>query len=133
MSVLRYVLLGALAVAMLTGSGAGRAPPASRKAPGEQPVAPTPDRQVAELVEAYRALPAEAKIEAEGDRILERLRMVREKLSPRSKEAIARLDASRNLRGLAQALQKTDQESLKALVSKQSERKVLAYRLTEAL
>src|SRR5437588_765828 len=33
----------------------------------------TSDQQVAELVEAYRALPAAAKLEAEGDRIIEGL------------------------------------------------------------
>jgi hypothetical protein len=133
MSVLRYVLQGAVAVAMLTGLGAGGAPPASRKAPGEQTAAATPDRQVAELVEAYRALPAEDKIGAEGDRILERLNVVRGKLSPRSKEAFPRLLAAQTFRRLAQALQKNDQESLKTLISKQGERETLAYWLTEAV
>jgi hypothetical protein len=133
MRVLRYALLGALAVAMLTGLGADGAPPASPKAPAEPPTAPSPDQQVADLVEAYRALPAEDKIGAEGDRILERLHMVRGKLSPRSQEAAARLEASQALRGLAQALQKNDQEALKDLVSKKRERETLAYRLTEAL
>ena len=56
-------------------------------------MAPTPDQQVAELVEAY-SVPSRRRLksEAEGDRILERLRMVRGKLSPRSKEAIAQLE-----------------------------------------
>jgi hypothetical protein len=130
MRALGYVLLGSLAVALLTGLGVGAAGP---KAPAQPKAAPTSDQQVAELVEAYLALPATAKLEAEGDRILERLRRVRGKLSPRSKEAVARLEASQTLRGLAQALQKNDQQSLKNLVSKQREREVLAERLTEAL
>jgi len=132
MSVPRYVILGSLAVALLSGWGAGGAPPAP-KVPAEPPTALTPDQQVAELVEAYRALPAKAKLGGEGDRLLERLHMVREKLSPRSKEAIARLEVSQTLRRLEQALQKNDQESLKSLVSKQREREVLAERLTEVL
>jgi RNA polymerase sigma factor (sigma-70 family) len=103
------------------------------RAPAQARADPTPDQQVADLVEAYRDLPAEDKIGAEGDRILGQLHMVRGKLSPRSKEAVARLEASQALRGLAQALQKNDQVALKDLVSKQSERETLAYRLTEAV
>jgi hypothetical protein len=88
---------------------------------------------VADLVEAYRALPAEAKLEAEGDRIIERLHVVRGKLAQRSREAITRVEASDTLRRLAQALQKNDRESLKGLVSKQREREILAVRLTQAV
>jgi hypothetical protein len=129
MSVLRNLLMGAIAVTMLTGTGAGCSPPAEPKVPAEQ----QPDQQVAELVEAYLALPAEAKLGIEGDRILERLRMVRGELSPKSQEAIARLDASSTLRRLAQVLQTNDQEGLKDLVSKQAERETLAERLTDML
>jgi hypothetical protein len=85
------------------------------------------------LVEAYRALPAAAKLDADGDRILERLHMVRGKLSPRSKEAITRLEASDTLRRLAQALRKNDQDALKNVVSQANERDTLAVRLTEAV
>jgi hypothetical protein len=132
MRVLRYVVLGSLAVALLIGLGSG-AQTARPKAPAELPAAPTPDQQVAELVEAYRALPPTAKLEADGDRILERLHMAQGKLSPRSQEAVARVEASHTLRALVQALQKNDQESLKNLVSKQSEREALAERLTGVL
>jgi hypothetical protein len=132
MRILRYVVLGSLAAALVTGWGSG-AWTASAKAPAERSAALTPDQQVAELVEAYRALPATAKLEAEGDRILERVHMVRGKLSPRSKEAIARLEASDTLRRLAQALQKNDEAALKNVVSKQRDREILAHRLTEAL
>jgi hypothetical protein len=132
MRVLRNVVLGSLALALLTGLGSG-ARTASPKAPAEPPAAQTPDQQVAELVDAYRALPATAKLEAEGERIIERLHMVRGKLTPRSQEAVARLEASHSLRPLVQALQKNDQESLKNLVSKQSEREILAERLTSVL
>jgi RNA polymerase sigma factor (sigma-70 family) len=104
-----------------------------QKADRESRTDPTPDQQVAELIEAYRALPAAAKMEVEGDRILERLHAVRGKLAPRSREAVARLEASQTLRRLAQALQKNDQESLKHVVSKQSEREILAHWLTEAV
>ena len=130
MRVLRYVLLGSLAVALLTGLGVGAADP---KSPAQPQAAPTPDQQVAELVEAYLALSPEAKLGIEGDRILGRLHMVQGKLSPRSKEGIARLEASQTLRALAQALQKNDQEALKNLVAKQSERETLAVRLMEAV
>jgi hypothetical protein len=132
MRVLRYAVMASVAVALLTGLGSG-APTTSPKAPAEPPAALTPDQQVAELVEAYRDLPAAAKLEAEGERIIERLHTVRGKLSPRSKEAIARLEASQTLRALAQALQKNDQEALKNVVSKQSEREILAERLASAL
>jgi hypothetical protein len=108
-------------------------PKASPTATAQSAAVSTPDQQVAELVEAYRALPATAKLEAEGERIIERLHMVRGKLSPRSQEAVARLEASHSLRPLVQALQKNDQESLKILVSKKSEREVLAERLTGVL
>lgn len=133
MSVLRYALLGALTVVMLAGLGANGAPPASPKAPAEQPASLTPDQQVAEMVEAYRELPAEAKLGIEGDRILERLHAVRGKLSPRAREAVSRLDASQTLRRLGQALQKNDQDSLKHVISKQSEREILAERIAEAV
>jgi RNA polymerase sigma factor (sigma-70 family) len=95
--------------------------------------APTPDQQVRELLEAYNALPATAKVGIDGDRIIERLNMVRGKLSPRSQETVARLRAAHTLRSLVQALQKSDQQSLKNLVSKPSERAILAERLTEVL
>jgi len=127
------VLLGTLAVALLSGLGAGETPPASRKVPTKRSTTPTSDQQVAELVEAYCALPSEAKLGIEGDRILERLHMVRGKLSPRSKEAITRLEASQTLRRLRQAFKKNDQEALKYLVSKQNEREILAVRLKEVL
>jgi RNA polymerase sigma factor (sigma-70 family) len=107
-------------------------PPAPR-VPAGPPAEPTPDQQVAELVEAYLALPADAKFGVEGDRILERTHMVRGKLSPRSKEAITRLEALQTFHGLKQALQKNDQNALKNLISKQREREILADRLTEAL
>lgn len=115
-----------------TGRVTGEAAPV-RKGRAESPTAPTPDQEVAVLVEAYLALPAEAKIGIEGDRILGRLHMVQGKLSLRSKEAIARLEASQTLRALAQALRKNDQEALKNLVAKQSERETLAVRLKEAV
>lgn len=132
MRTLRHVILGSLAVALLTGFGSG-ARTASPKTLAKPPAAPTPDQQVADLVGAYRALPATAKPEAEGDRIIERLRMVRGKLSPRSKEAVVRLDAAHSLRPLVRALQKNDQEGLKDLVSKPREREILADRLASVL
>ena len=132
MRILRSIVLGGLAVGLFTGLGCG-APTAVPKVPAELAPTPTPDQQVAELVRAYRALPATAKLGADGDRIIERLHMVQGNLSPRSKEAIARLEASGTLRRLAQALQKNDQAALKNVVSKQSEREILAHWLTEAL
>lgn len=132
MRVVRYLLLGSLVVAFLAGLE-GKTGTESPNAPASPRAAPTPDQQIANLVEAYRALPAAAKLDLEGDRIIERLNVVRGKLSPRSQEAVARLRASHTLRGLMQALQKNDQKSLKNLVSKPRGREVLADRLTEVL
>jgi RNA polymerase sigma factor (sigma-70 family) len=101
------------------------------KAAVEPRAEPTPDQEVADLIEAYRALPPAAKVANEGDRILERLNRVQGKLSPRSQEAIARLRASQTLRSLMLAFQKNDQESLKNLIAKQSEREIFAERLAE--
>ena len=132
MKVLRYVVLASLAVALLTGlrSGAQTAPP---RAPAEPTAVPSPDQQVAALIEAYRALPAASKVTAEGDRIIDQLHMVQGKLSPRSQEAVARVEASHTIRAVMQALQKNDRGALQLLVSKQSEREILAERLAGAL
>jgi hypothetical protein len=132
MKVLRCVVLAGLAVALAAGSGSGvRA--TSPKAQAEPTAAPTPDQQVAELVEAYRALPAAAKADADGDRIIERLHMVRGKIAPRSQEAVARLEAAHTLRGLVRALQTNDREAVQKLMSNPREREVFAERLTGVL
>jgi hypothetical protein len=131
MRVLRALALGTLSVVLLTGLGSAGAPP--KVVPAPQPAGPTPDQQVARLVEAYRDLPASSKTDADGDRILEQLNMVRGKLSPRSQEAITRVKAAQTLRQIVKILQKNDQEALKLLASKQSEREMLAERLTEAV
>jgi hypothetical protein len=132
MRTIRYVLLGTLAV-VLTGVQ-GEVGPASTDAPAAAArPAPTPDQQVAELVEAYRALPTAAKLEIEGDRIITQLNAVRGKLAPRSQEAITRVRASQTLRALVQALDKNDQESLKKVISQKNERETLSFRFTEAL
>jgi hypothetical protein len=132
MSVLRYLVLAILGAMLVTGLGVGGGPPAAK--PASVPAKlPTPDQQVAELVEAYLELPAELKLKADGDRLLERMRAVRGKLSPRSKEAIARVEASQTIRGLVQALEKYDVKALKDLVSKRKECEVLAIRLSQAV
>jgi hypothetical protein len=124
--------MGMVGALLVTGLGAGGGPPFPRAA-AVPAKAPAPDQQVAELVEAYLELPAELKLKADGDRLLDRMRAVRGKLSPRSKEAIARVEASQTIRGLVQALEKYDLKSLKELVSKRKECEVLAIRLSQAL
>ena len=121
---LRFAVLAGLAVGLFTTFGGGAGP--------ARPKAPTPDQQVAELVGAYRDLPEAAKFEAEGDRVIERLHMVRGKLSPRSREAVSRLEASTSSDRSCGRYGRTTGEP-EACVSKRREREVLAERLSAAV
>jgi hypothetical protein len=101
MVLLRCVFLASLAVALAAVAGS-EALTADSPPPGQKPAgARSPDQQVTELLAKYQALPDKAQLGPEGSRILDQLKATSGALSPKSREAIARLEVSRNLRMIA--------------------------------
>jgi hypothetical protein len=75
----------------------------------------SPDQQVKDLIEKYRALPEKGRFGQEGAGLLRQLKAVRGKLSPQSREAIARMETAHNLGQLALALQEDKGKDWKPL------------------
>jgi hypothetical protein len=75
----------------------------------------SPDERVKALIAKYHALPDRAKVGPEGANLVKQLKAVaaRGKLSARSQGAVARLEASHNLRQLALALERHDGKEVK--------------------
>lgn len=70
----------------------------------DKPAEKASDEKVKELIAKYGALADKAQLGPEGARIIEQLKALRAGLSDRSKEKVARLETSRNLRQLGLAI-----------------------------